>query len=121
MRSAHDAFIAVSGRAFEAAYPSYATRSEFDTDLLVPRLDDGIRLAHLLHDAGYGCITPVFWGWDRSRRRYSSIAEPWVTISWGSRCWSAGTTATKVPSLLGHGWFLGEVGCCVCLRRRTCS
>ena len=54
MRSDHEAFIAVSGRAFEAAYPSYATRSEFDTDLLVPRLDDGIRLAHLLHDVGYG-------------------------------------------------------------------
>ena len=54
MRSAQGAFIAVSGRAFEAAYPSYATRSEFDTDLLVPGLDDGVRLAHLLQGAGYG-------------------------------------------------------------------
>ncbi|CAN5397876.1 MAG: nucleotidyltransferase family protein [Acidimicrobiia bacterium] len=53
LRTGVDGFVTLSGRGYEAAYPGYTTRAEFDTDVLAPDLEAGAGIASVLHDGGY--------------------------------------------------------------------
>ncbi len=48
-----DRFILVSGRAYEARYPHYVHRAEFDTDLVAPAMDAGFSILSVLERNGY--------------------------------------------------------------------
>lgn len=45
-------FVAVSGRAYQATYPEYSHRAEFDTDLVAPDLESALAIAAILQTGG---------------------------------------------------------------------
>ncbi len=53
-RMGQDEFVAVSGRAYQALYPTYSNRAEFDTDLVAPDLESAMSMVKSLTSSGYG-------------------------------------------------------------------
>lgn len=51
-----DRFSLLSGRAFEARYPAYATRMEFDTDVIAPDVAGAIDVVAALTEDGYAFV-----------------------------------------------------------------
>jgi hypothetical protein len=52
-----DDFVLVSGRAYQARYPHYSSRAEFDTDLVAGTIDAAMAAADALEETGFALDT----------------------------------------------------------------